>query len=276
MYTGIKNLKNTSFDEIVNCFFLAFENYFVEFPKDKALFKNRWDMAGINYGLSYGMFDNDKLVGFILHGVDHREHHLTAFNLATGVLPEYRGKKITQQIYEFALPELKQIGIAKCKLEVIQENKNAIKAYKSIGYNIIKSYKCFGGEIEIDSEVPFKLTELKIQDFDFRAKTPQHTYSWENQVETVSKGDFKCFQVLDDNQIESIFIINHKNGYLAQFDVLIENKGVWKRLFLAIHSISKKIKINNIDARLSTKIRQVKKFGLINTINQYEMEMLLD
>ena len=271
----IKNLSTTSFDDIINCFFISFENYFVEFPKDKALFKNRWEMSNVNYSLSYGMFYNDKLIGFILHGVEHRENHLTAFNLATGVIPEYRGRKITQQIYEFALPKLKEKGITKCKLEVIKENKYAIKAYKSIGYNIIKSYKCFGGEIEIHDEFPFGLIEIKIQDFNFRINTAQSIYSWENQIETLQRGNFKCYQVLYEEQVESIFIINDQTGYLAQFDVLIETEKTWERLFLAISKISKKVKINNIEEQLTHKINQVKKFGLKNTIDQYEMGLLL-
>ncbi|MCF7559011.1 GNAT family N-acetyltransferase [Sabulilitoribacter multivorans] len=272
----IKNLSQTPFNIIVDCFFSAFENYFVEFPKDKFLFKNRWEMASINYSFSYGMFNRDKLVGFVLHGIENRESYLTAFNLATGVIPEYRGKKIIQQIYEYALDELKAIGVTKCKLEVIKENKTAIEVYKKIGYNIIKSYKCFGGNIEILCEVPFELKKIKFQDFNFEDKTAQSLYSWENQIATLKRGDFKCYQVLHDNNIESIFIINDQNGYLAQFDVLIESKNAWKRLFSAIHSISKEIKINNIDARLITKICQIYKFGLNNTVDQYEMEMLLD
>ena len=101
-------------------------------------------------------------------------------------------------------------------------------------------------------------------------------YTWENQIETLRRGDFKCYQIRQNNQPESIFIMNIQNGYIAQFDVLIESKTAWIRLFSAIHNISNKVKINNVDARLNKKIKQLHRFGLTKTIDQYEMEMMLD
>ncbi|MFC4721705.1 GNAT family N-acetyltransferase [Geojedonia litorea] len=271
----VKSLGSTPFDVIVDCFFVSFDNYFVKFPNDKALFKNRWEMAKVNYDLSFGMFDNDTLVGFILHGIDYREHDLIAFNLATGVIPQYRGKKITQQIYEVALPKLKQFGVTKCKLEVIQENTFAIRAYKSIGYTVVRGFNCFSGEINITNEPPYELKEVNIHDYKINPVVNQSLYSYENQIGTLSRGPFKCFQIVHHHQMESVFIINVENGYIAQLDVLLEQQGTWERLFSALKNISSTVKINNVDDQLTAKIEKVKAFGLINTINQFEMELIM-
>jgi hypothetical protein len=73
--------------------------------------------------------------------------------------------------------------------------------------------------------------------------------------------------------VESYFIINPSNKYLAQFEVLKESTGVWHRLFKGIKEVSNSIKIINVDTRLNQKIDFINSIGLANTVNQYEMEM---
>ncbi|MEN3324943.1 GNAT family N-acetyltransferase [Mariniflexile soesokkakense] len=271
----INNLSKTPMEVIVNCFLESFKNYYVEFPKDKDYFKQRWEMSNLNYSLSYGMFDNNELVGFILHGIENRHNHLTAFNLGTGVVPGYRGKKITKAIYEFAIPDLMFSGVTKCQLEVIKENSFAIRAYTSIGFDITKGYKCFAGEIIKKDDYLYEVKEVNIQDFNFDLTSNQKLYSWENQIESVRRGNFNAFQVMNGSQVESFFIINRENGYIPQLEVIIDTDESWNRLFSAIRSISKTIKINNVDEQLVSKIYYLEKFGLKNTIDQYEMEFFL-
>ena len=110
--------------------------------------------------------------------------------------------------------------------------------------------------------------------FNLKTLVNQSYYSWENQIETIQSGDYKLYQVIFNNQVESYFIIN-ENGYIPQFETVFDNEETWKRLFTGIGKISKTIKINNIDEQLEHKISQVLKFGLANTIDQYEMELLI-
>ena len=90
----VRNLANISFDELLSCFLAAFENYYVQMPTDKSYYKERWRLAKVDYNYSYGMFDKNKLVGFIIHAIDKRNGTLIAFNTGTGVLPSYRGKRL--------------------------------------------------------------------------------------------------------------------------------------------------------------------------------------
>ncbi len=139
----VKSLKNINYPILMDCFNKAFHNYFVKLPTDTNFWKERWQQAKVDLSLSYGMFDKDRLIGFIINAIDQRNGELTAYNAGTGVLPQYRGEKIVKSIYDFALPNLKQNGITKCTLEVIKENEIAIKSYRSIGFVISKNYKSF-------------------------------------------------------------------------------------------------------------------------------------
>ena len=64
-------------------------------------------------------------------------------------------------------------------------------------------------------------------------------------------------------------------SYVAQLVVFKDDPKIWNRLFQAIRTLTDTIKINNIDARLTHKIRAIQMAGLTNTVDQYEMELNL-
>ncbi len=271
----VRHLGNTKFESIMECFLSAFENYFVIMPTDHNFYKQGWKASGVRFDLSYGMFDNDKLVGFIINAVDERQGELIAYNSGTGVIPDYRGKRIVKAIYDYAIPDLIENGITKCLLEVITENVKAIKSYEGIGFNICKHYKCFGGTISVETQNNYTLKEVSFEAVDWDGIPNQTLYSWDNQNRSLEKGNYKYFQVLVDNEVQSFFIINPENGYIAQLEVLNNTDSSWNTLFSAIQSLHKEIRINNIDDRLIDKIKVVESAGLKNTVNQYEMELVL-
>lgn len=99
----VKHLGHTDFNVIMECFLSSFEGYFVKMPTDHDYYKKRWKAAKVNLELSYGMFDDNKLVGFIIYVIDEREGQLIAFNTGTGIIRDYRGKGIVKSIYDYAL-----------------------------------------------------------------------------------------------------------------------------------------------------------------------------
>lgn len=271
----VRHLVDTDFKTIMECFLSAFENYFVKMPTDHNFYKERWKAAGVNFELSYGMFDNDKLVGFIINAIAVRQGELTAYNSGTGVIPEYRGKRIVKAIYDFAIPDLIQNGITKCLLEVITENVKAIKSYEGIGFEICKNYKCYAGIITVETQNNYALKEVTFNAVNWSELPNQELYSWDNQNESLEKGNYNYYQVIVDNQVDSFFAINSENGYLAQLEVLKNTNTSWNILFSSIQSIQKEIKTNNVDDRLIDKIKAIEAAGLKNTVIQYEMELFI-
>ncbi len=269
----VKDLRHIDFDELMDCFLLAFENYFVKMPTDRNYYWERWKNAKVNFKLSYGMFDQEKLIGFIINAVDHRNGALTAFNTGTGVIPEFRGLNIVQSIYEYALPDLKRNGVVNCSLEVIVKNERAIRSYQSIGFEIIKKYKCYHGIIDLENSDSVDLEELSFDQIDWKTFPGNDYYSWDNQKESIQRGNFRFFQVLNHTSPESFFAIHPENGYLAQFDLLHGDNNGWDRLFSGIKQISSTVKINNVDDRLTKKIDYLNSIGLVNSVDQYEMRL---
>jgi len=86
----IKNLADTNFQSIVDCFNEAFANYFVPIHATFEYLTLRWKGARIDPSLSFGVFDDDKIVAFMFIGVDEHYGKLTAHNDGTGVIPACR------------------------------------------------------------------------------------------------------------------------------------------------------------------------------------------
>ncbi len=270
----VKNLRHTRFEEIIRCFLKAFQNYYVNLPSDPEYFRERWRVAGIRYNFSYGMFNGEELVGFILHAIDERQGKKMAYNAGTGVLTLYRGKNIVKTLYAHALPQLKQKGISRVVLEVIKKNKRAIKAYEEVGFKIVKSYCCFQGKIELPYNISYELVKTGYNSLDWD-RLKQASYSWENHHSTLKNGAYEYYQLLKDEKPEAYFVIDPADAYLAQFDVLKESENSWPRLFSGIRSVSEAVKINNVDEKLTTKLGFLQSIGLQNTVDQYEMELEL-
>lgn len=254
---------------------LSFENYFVTMPTDKNYYRARWKASKVDFNLSYGMFDGEQLVGFIIHSIADRPGQLTAYNSGTGVIPAYRGNGIVQSMYKYALQDLRQNNIKKSTLEVITKNEKAIQTYKKVGFQKTKTYKCYSGTISKKFAAAFEILEINPQIFTWENLPNQHFYSWDNQKESILKSDYRYFQLVKNKEPESYFIIKPTTGYVAQLDVLTSDSQAWTRLFSAIRTIAPTIKINNVDVRLSDKIFQLENAGLENLINQYEMELVI-
>jgi len=269
----IKNLNSISIDKIVECFLLSFSDYFVKMPTEIYYYEKRWKAARVNYELSYGMFDNEKLVAFIINGIDSQNGELVAFNTGTGVLKEYRGQKIIHQIYTHAFPEFFKSGISMCRLEVITENHRAIKVYSDIGFKKTRTLKCFKGEIINSGNTSIK--KITFENIKWDKIPNQDSYSWDNCKEALQAGrdNYKFYEAYESNELIGFFAINSEIGYLAQFEIINDTETNWTKLFWGIAQVSTNIKINNIEERLVTKISALKKFGLENYIDQFEMDM---
>lgn len=269
----VKPLSHSSFEDIVACFIKAFENYYVPMPTELNYYKTRWAAAKVDFSLSYGMYDKEKLIGFIIHAIDKRAGHHTAYNTGTGVIESYRGKRIVSKIYEHAIPILKEYGIRKSVLEVIKENTKAIQAYKRVGFNTIKEYKCFNGPITMDRNLKNDLREANVSILKNQHSRNASIYSWDNQIESIEHSEFSYFEVYKNDEALAYFVINPSNGYIPQMDVYKNQEMAWDILANGIAQVTPKVKINNVDSSLTEKLECIHKLGIKHVVDQYEMEL---
>ncbi len=273
----IKNLKDTSLSDIVQTLTLSFADYFVQLSSDVAYWEKRFEASRVDYGLSFGMFENGQLVGFIINGIDELNGVKTAYNTGTGVTASARGNKIIDQLYEHALPYFKEAGIRQCTLEVIRQNERAIHVYERIGFHISKDMKCFKGTLKV-THPDVTVQQVSFGKLEEKAKVHDDHYSWDNSTAAVaaSDGRYQGYEAYKGEDTIGYFILSPATNHLIQFEVTSGNPADLELLLSAIAVITPEVKINNVDSERSAITEGLLAAGLDNFIDQYEMQMSLN
>lgn len=269
----IKNLETVSFERIVPCLTESFKGYFVDMPSEVEFWKRRFENGRMDRSLSWGCVDNGRLIGFVINGIDFDNGTLVAFNMGTGVIPDFRGNSLVDKMYRYGMPDLKSRGVERCRLEVIDKNERAIRVYKRIGFSANRTLYCYKGVAGTEHTV--KIKEVSIGSVE--PYLIDDHYSWENKIRTIQTPYtvYKAYSVMAPEELHpcGYFVINPENGYIPQLE---SETGQWKYLFDAIGQVSQQFKINNIDERRIELLEFMRTAGFENTINQYQMELPLN
>ncbi len=271
----IKSLESTDPNDIVDCLNEAFLDYIIPMKMPYEYWISRWDAARIDYNLSFGYFDNGKLVGFVLHGIDQKEDKTSFFNMGTGVLPSHRGQRIVKQIYDICYHELLRSGCEQGLLEVIQSNNKAIKAYQSVGFALDLELISFKGR-SINYTHNFIFSEVIPERLDRYLDYIEHRLAWEHTPQTImyDKSQFTFYEMHKENSLLGFAIIKNLNLDVTIFGV---KDGNWKKygaaLFSEIQKRHSEYKIINIDSRDTELINffEENKFKVL--IKQFEMKL---
>jgi ribosomal protein S18 acetylase RimI-like enzyme len=273
----IRDLSTTSIDEIIFAILMAFEGYFLTMPSDSDYWESRFQAARVDWNCSFGVFEEGELVAFIINGIDKRGSNKVAFNTGTGVVPSHRGQKWVDELYQYAFLVFQEKKITHCALEVLQENSRAIRVYERIGFSIAKDYCCFKGKL---AKSMHQTTLVEVNWFAIH-NPHNYLYAWDNSSRAIEKsreGSYCCYEVFNlAKEKIGFFAINANSGYLLQFEIYKTNQVEnWNLLFDGIAQINRGIKINNVDAQRADLIPMLLDLGLENTVNQYEMEKILE
>ena len=278
----IKSLEHTPVEEILQTLNLAFSDYFVPINFTLDYVNERWKASGVNYSLSFGIFDENKLVGFIIHAINFYEDSKVAYNASTGIIPTHRKKGLLTKLYEKAIPALKENGIQKSTLEVITKNERAILAYQKVGFKIDRHYKLYkfdwtksATKDQIETTFKIKITNH----FSFEDFTHLQNYipSLENQNH--------CLELLKKNLVAvTVFDKKEMVAYLLfhQISKRIHRLGVkendWNYYGEILFSGLKTGNYNiiNIDTANENIHNFFKEMNFENYIDQYDMSLHFD
>lgn len=265
----IKTLASVSFEDVIGCFLTAFKDYFVSLPEDIEYWRERFLTTRVDWELSFGMLDGDKLVGYVIHGIDMHDGKMTAYNTGTGVLPDYRGKAIVDRLYDHALPLLREKGVEKCLLEVICENERAITVYERIGFRTKRKLRTFTGKLENPLKEGLQKWHFK-EVLEQRLYRPGH-YAWDNSAEAVQmSGDKLQTYLLGREDAPEAYLVMDLEGNIIQLE---SRSGDFLKLFTAAGNLTKEVKLKNVDAGRQDLIKALDKLNFSNPVSQFEMEM---
>jgi ribosomal protein S18 acetylase RimI-like enzyme len=241
--------------------------------------------SGVQYDCSVGAFDGEKLVGLTFVGLDDWKGEKAAFDSGTGIIPGYRGQGLAKAMFEFILPRLRERGITKFLLEVLQTNSAAIRAYTKTGFTITREFACFDllpdsfssanvapGTFEVRT-----IDKARVQEFKTRVDWQP---SWENSFAGMDRIEDELIRLgaFNGDQCVGILAFYPLLRWIMSVVVVEEfrRQGVASTLLNTLMADLRGdidiVKIPNIDRLDKGMLEFFENAGARHEIDQYEME----
>lgn len=219
------------------------------------------------------------LAGFIFFGIDTLNEEKTAWDGGTGVLPTYRGQKLTERMFEHMRPVLKGIGISRVLLEVLKNNIGAQKTYSRLGFKTIRELNAYKGLIA-ESNIKHKIEVLTSYDAEQLLNLGDWQPSWQFTNTTVLNwgNAVTTICIKRDEKIVAYAHYNNATKRVYQFAVsgAHRRQGMATSLFNYIAGDNTvPISVVNVDSGSENSNAFLKSIGLEHFLTQYEMDMCL-
>lgn len=278
-------LKEGDFDVVYETFVKAFSDYQVKMDITKEQFKEMNIRRGLDYGLSVGAVDGaGNMVGLALNGADFWDKKLTAYDMGTGVIPEFRGKGVADGMFDFLIPKLRRSGVEQYLLEVIRSNEKAYNLYKKEGFHETRQFECFTAEVAslnlksvVEAESSISIEPMEKLDWSLLESFWDWPPSWQNSTSSVKRsrsrkvvlGAFVAFRCVGYG------IVYPESGDVPQFAVerTFRSKGVGTLLMKALgrEAHRGRLAVVNVDSSSPATLNFLTDLGFKNFAGQYEM-----
>lgn len=281
----IRRLYKEDFQQMFEAFNHAFSDYLIPVSLSFAQFENRFlSKLDIDFSLSAGAFSSNQLVGFIFTGTGIYEGKKVAYNGGTGVIPSFRGGKLTHKLYNFLFPLFIENNIEACVLEVLTNNEKAISVYNSLGFNTSKYFHCFrkpNYDISDDKISVKNIKELEKIDWQLFRDFSDYSPSFLDSNDVIKRNitNEKIIVFEEEGKIFGYAIFQPELGRISQLAVnkKFRRNGVGTSLISYINKNSDTIAVTamNINSQNKGLIDFFKQNGFENQLNQYEMLLSL-
>jgi len=286
----IRDLTGVSFETIYQTFLEAFKDYAVNVNyMDVKKLENRAIKNGFDPLLSAGAFDNDRLVGFTLVGVDRQYARPSAFDIMTGIIGEYRGRGLAGKMFEQIKKALKKTEIDQFYLEVLKENDAAVKAYMKEGFSVAREFNCYA--LKKNDFVPLlKLhIPLSFKEIDRSLVVGFETFadwqpSWENSFSSIQRVPDDLILIAATFSIKKVGLLVYYPALNWIMNLLVDpvyrNMGVGsslvEKLLNKLNGQTQEIRYLNIPENDYALNNFLQNSGFTLFTKQYEMMLLLD
>lgn len=273
----ILTLEHTPLNAITDVLNQSFADYIVPLKLTEAQLRFKIATEDIRTDLSYGVFSSGRLVAFMLHGLRKNVSGLTAYNAATGVIPEFRGRGLTAQMYAQLQPKLRALGVKHMVLEVIATNEPAIRAYEKEGYQKHRTLDCYAGTVKpFNGKGEYLVKELSVSGWQQLDAQQALRPSWQNESETIKNIGEGCriLGAFNDGMPVGYIVYQPTSGKIHQLAVVPEyrRKGIATQLFRAVcESGNRELHLYNADRNAQGIKPFLEHMGLVCDLTQFEM-----
>lgn len=278
---NVQSLSCIDVQTLRSCFNAVFKNYFTPVQLSREQFSDKLITEAVDLKLSFGIFDGDELVGFILNGIDIAANQKVTYNAASGILPEYRGYKLSYLLYEHSIQQLKLAGVGKIILEVIEQNIPAIKIYEHFGFLVTRKLNSYMGKPVLRELLPVDIETLAYPDWELIRKNCEWKPSWQYSTNCIKRAQSNyTLQVASTNKQPVAYCIsNFSTGTIAHFGCSeIDAKEKYlSALFKQVNGVNNNqtTSVINVDTNALYANTFLLSIGLSRNFTSCEMELVL-
>lgn len=277
-------LRSVDVVRIHAAFLEAFADYAMGSPagltEERLLLRMRKN--AVDYDLSVGAYEDGRMVGFTLIGVDAWGGRRVAYDAGTGILAAYRGRGLARRMFEHALPALADRGVEEFVLEVLQENEPAIKAYGKTGFETTRELRSFGAPTVamVEGNSPdWALRSIDPAQFERVAEEIDWLPSFENRISAVRSipDDVSLVGAFDGDECVGAYAYSAPLRWLLSLVVRRSHRRRGVGRALLIHAASHvpegvtRVAALNVDGTDLGMQEFLARLGFSPLVNQFEM-----
>jgi ribosomal protein S18 acetylase RimI-like enzyme len=190
--------------------------------------QQRWQRIGAVYPISFGAFEGEKLVGFLISATGEWRGGKAVYNGGLGILKNYRNRGIATQLYAHLEEKLaSEEQVQALLLEVLVENRVARAFYERLGFVVVRELACYlaqnsgyqhfrSGAVVLRQQKPdwFFYQTLQIK---WNTSYP----SWQNLPAAIARNTppETVFEAYWQEQIVGFISFDAQNGRISQIAV---------------------------------------------------------
>jgi len=272
-------LTTADFSTLYACFLEAFSDYQVDMQMSEQQFAQRLTRDGVQIEISTGAFDDDRMIGFYMNAVGDWQGKQTAYDAGTGIVPDYRGRGVAQELFAFTVSRLKEREVSQYLLEVLTSNERAASLYRKLGFVEVRKLAVLRSERMVEPIDDFELRRVDKPDWELFQSFWDGYPSWQNSIAAVERVPNERIIVgaYADGNCVGYGVVFQPATSLMQLAVAPSHrrKGIGSRILRAL-SARETLKVNNIDEELKGTLAFFESNGFKVVMEQFEMSIPLD
>jgi ribosomal protein S18 acetylase RimI-like enzyme len=272
-------LNAADFSSLHESFLKAFSDYQVDMRMSEQEFAQRLIRDGVKLELSAGAFDDNRMIGFYINALGDWQGKQTVYDAGTGIVPDYRGRGVAQELFAFTASRLKERDVSQYLLEVLTSNERAVALYRKLGFVEVRKLAVLRSKRMAEPIDGFELRRVDKPDWGLFQSFWDGYPSWQNSitaVERVPNGRIIVGAYADGNCV-GYGVVFQPAASLMQLAVAPSHrrKGIGSRILRAL-SARETLKVNNIDEELKGTLAFFESNGFKVVMEQFEMSIPLD
>jgi ribosomal protein S18 acetylase RimI-like enzyme len=240
-------------------------------------FEQRLKRDGVDFELSAGAFDGERMIGFYMNARGMWHGKQTAYDAGTGVVPSHRRRGVAEELFNFIEPRLLERAITQYLLEVLISNERAVSLYRKLGFvevrrlAVLRSTEPLKSTDDVEGMAIRHMDELQ---WDVFCEYWDGEPSWQNSADAVERARDQCEIVgaFVGGNCVGYGIVFKPSGILMQLAVApkFRRRGIGRKI-LAVLAGEEILKTNNVDEELKGTLAFYKACGFEIGLRQFEM-----